>query len=388
MITEIRVPTLGVNEDRVDLVARLVEDGDHVDAGAMIASLESTKTTFDLDSERGGIIAWLAEEGQAIAVQELIAVVGDAPHEIEAYRREREQADEGVPTATRKARRLAEEHGVAVESVVAAVGRTVRTQDVIRYLADRTGLAPDAGAEVAGVRAVQLGRIAILNGSGGGLAVLEVARSAAIEVSCLIDDNIATTRDRIAGIPVVNLHEFRRSFRTKVEGVFVHLQKDRKQRVVGEIGMPSPTLVHAGALVSEDVAVGEGVLIKAGAVVDFGSILNDHAIIDNGVIVPHDCRIGAYAHLAPGCRLGGDVRVGRGAVVGVGATIAPEISIGDESIILPGAAVREDVAAGMIVDGFDRIVGRSKRVLPTADQERLSPLRSPASTAPAPRCTP
>lgn len=69
-------------------------------------------------------------------------------------------------------------------------------------------------------------------------------------------------------------------------------------------GWPLPTLVHPGALVAQDAALGPGTLVAAGAVVETGTVIGRGAIIDIGVLLDHDVRVGDFAHLRAGEILG------------------------------------------------------------------------------------
>ena len=56
------VPLLNPNETEARLVALHVKEGQRIKKGARIASLETTKSTFELEAERAGYLRGLAAQ--------------------------------------------------------------------------------------------------------------------------------------------------------------------------------------------------------------------------------------------------------------------------------------------------------------------------------------
>jgi len=109
-------------------------------------------------------------------------------------------------------------------------------------------------------------------------------------------------------------------------------------------GYRFPPLVHPGAVVGADCALGQGAQIMAGAVVQPGSAIASFAIVNTGACVDHDCVLGEGCHVAPGATIGGTVRVGRESLIGIGATVLQGVAIGDRVLIAGGAMVIDSVA--------------------------------------------
>ena len=87
MILEMKVPSPGESITEVEIAAWLVEDGDYVEKDQPIAEVDSDKATLELPAEESGIITLKAEEGDAVAVGEVVCLIdtsaakptGDAP---------------------------------------------------------------------------------------------------------------------------------------------------------------------------------------------------------------------------------------------------------------------------------------------------------------------
>src|ERR1017187_1377352 len=98
------------------------------------------------------------------------------------------------------------------------------------------------------------------------------------------------------------------------------------------LGYHFGTVVHAAAVISSDVSLGEGVQVMAGVVIQPGTTVGDNTILNTGVSVDHDCKIANHVHIAPGATLCGAICVGEGTLIGAGAVVIQGIEIGRQSL--------------------------------------------------------
>jgi len=75
MILEMKVPSPGESITEVEIATWLVEDGDYVEKDQAIAEVDSDKATLELPAEESGIITFKAEEGDAVAVGEVVCLI-------------------------------------------------------------------------------------------------------------------------------------------------------------------------------------------------------------------------------------------------------------------------------------------------------------------------
>ena len=75
MILEMKVPSPGESITEVEIAEWLVEDGDYVEKDQAIAEVDSDKATLELPAEASGIITLKAEEGDAVAVGEVVCLI-------------------------------------------------------------------------------------------------------------------------------------------------------------------------------------------------------------------------------------------------------------------------------------------------------------------------
>ena len=111
MILEMKVPSPGESITEVEIATWLVKDGDYVEKDQAIAEVDSDKATLELPAEASGIISLKAEEGDAVAVGQVVCLIdtaaakptGDAPAKTEAPKAEEKKTEEpktAAPAAT------------------------------------------------------------------------------------------------------------------------------------------------------------------------------------------------------------------------------------------------------------------------------------------------
>ena len=77
---EMKVPSPGESITEVEIAQWLVADGDYVEKDQAIAEVDSDKATLELPAEASGIISFKAEEGDAVAVGQVVCLIDtDAP---------------------------------------------------------------------------------------------------------------------------------------------------------------------------------------------------------------------------------------------------------------------------------------------------------------------
>ncbi|AXG73502.1 2-oxoglutarate dehydrogenase complex dihydrolipoyllysine-residue succinyltransferase [Flavobacterium arcticum] len=108
MILEMKVPSPGESITEVEIATWLVQDGDYVEKDQAIAEVDSDKATLELPAEAAGIITLKAEEGDAVAVGQVVCLIdtdaakpeGDAPAKEE--KKEEAPKAEAKPAASKQ----------------------------------------------------------------------------------------------------------------------------------------------------------------------------------------------------------------------------------------------------------------------------------------------
>src|SRR5690606_3212078 len=106
-ILEMKVPSPGESITEVEIATWLVKDGDYVEKDQAIAEVDSDKATLELPAEASGIITLIAEEGDAVAVSQVVCLIdtsaakpsGSAPATEEAPKAEEKKEEVKVAPA-------------------------------------------------------------------------------------------------------------------------------------------------------------------------------------------------------------------------------------------------------------------------------------------------
>ena len=101
MALEMKVPSPGESITEVEIAQWLVEDGDYVEKDQAIAEVDSDKATLELPAEASGIITLKAEEGDAVAVGDVVCLIDteaprpDGATQPETYKNPGDEKGEG-----------------------------------------------------------------------------------------------------------------------------------------------------------------------------------------------------------------------------------------------------------------------------------------------------
>ena len=133
-VLEMKVPSPGESITEVEIATWLVEDGDYVEKDQPIAEVDSDKATLELPAEESGIITLKAEEGDAVAVGEVVCLIdtsaskpegGSSDKKEEAPKEEKKTETKEAPkaetyatgTASPAAKKVLAEKGIEASSV-------------------------------------------------------------------------------------------------------------------------------------------------------------------------------------------------------------------------------------------------------------------------------
>ncbi len=75
MAAEIRIPKLGMSATEMTLVEWMYDDGDTVEKGEVIYTVETDKSTTEIEAQNSGVIRPTGEEGEIYKVGDLIGTI-------------------------------------------------------------------------------------------------------------------------------------------------------------------------------------------------------------------------------------------------------------------------------------------------------------------------
>lgn len=113
MILEMKVPSPGESITEVEIAEWLVSDGDYVEKDQAIAEVDSDKATLELPAEESGTITLKAEEGDAVAVGEVVCLIDTSATKPKGAPSEKAVEKEEAPKEEQKVSAKAPEKAVS-----------------------------------------------------------------------------------------------------------------------------------------------------------------------------------------------------------------------------------------------------------------------------------
>ncbi len=134
MITEIRIPQLGRNDEIVTLVEWFCKDQSRVKEGEVICSFETTKILYEIESPREGYLRIEKDSPQELPTQSIIGWIVDVLEEkqLKVIGNEPKTKVKEM-RATKKAQQLAESLGIKLEGIPCK--GIIKEKDVRHYIA-------------------------------------------------------------------------------------------------------------------------------------------------------------------------------------------------------------------------------------------------------------
>ena len=130
---EMKVPSPGESITEVEIAEWLVSDGDYVEKDQAIAEVDSDKATLELPAEASGIVTLKAEEGDAVAVGQVVCLIDTAA--------ERPEGQASTKPSTQKAEAPVPASAPTPKSTTTYATGT--PSPAAKKLMDEKGLSPD-----------------------------------------------------------------------------------------------------------------------------------------------------------------------------------------------------------------------------------------------------
>jgi sugar O-acyltransferase (sialic acid O-acetyltransferase NeuD family) len=346
--TPVIVPLLNPNETEARLVALHKKEGQEVKAGDLIATLETTKSTFELTAESNGYLRGLhSKAGEMLKAGETLCYLASSKD----WKPPKEKATKSPGTVvpdglriTQPALLLAQKEELDLTEL--PVGPIITEAQVRKALGKSKQESWAIPAE-----AIQPAAIIVYGGGGHGKAVLDLLRASGGYIVIGVVDDGRELGEFVLDAKVIGGEDALLAIReagcklamNAVGGIGAMSSRIQVGEKLQHAGFESPVIIHPSAIVEPSAKIGSGTQVFPHAYVGSEAVVGTHCIINSGAIVSHDCLLEDYANLAPGSILAGGVRVGMGTLIGMGVTINLGVRVGTKARIGNGATIKADV---------------------------------------------
>ena len=144
----------------------------------------------------------------------------------------------------------------------------------------------------------------------------------------------------------------------KIEDMVV--ENDRRNSAVPLLDLKNINArIEPGALIRDQVEIGDGAVIMMGAVINIGAVIGEGTMIDMGAVLGGRATVGKRCHIGAGTVLAGVVEpasatpviIEDDVMIGANAVVLEGVRVGARAVVAAGAVVTEDVPDGMVVAG-------------------------------------
>ena len=356
-------PMVNVNEDQMTLVEWHKQPKEFVNKDELLATFETTKSTYDFHASDSGFLIPLVEASNDVTVGQVIAALTDQPDEdiqpllsSEAQKAETQPVQQTTDNRwTRKAQILAQRNNLNSQDVENWVSASDRiTEEVVQSYIQQTSNAVNEKAKPGLSNSIE--RILILGGGNVACLVLDIlARVPQQTAVAILDDNPALLNSTVMGVPVLgNLDQakslFDQNFFDKA-ALAVGILPTRRElfEKLTNLGIPFANIIDPSAIIGVNATLGTGNMIMAFCRLGPESHIGDNNLLSAYVNIEHHNRMGSHCTFGPGVAMSGGVTIGSSVRFGTGIFIEPRLTIGKNAMIASGVTLTADVPDGTVV---------------------------------------
>lgn len=360
--TLISIPLVNPNETEARIVSLEIQEGQFVEQGDLLCTLETTKSTAEIIAEADGFIISLqfstGDIAHAGAQLCFLASSEDwTPDEIQIKPGSDLGGDQALkegpdlPSGLRiskPALKLVQLNKIDLSKL--PVGPLV-TESMVRDLVSNSAQFDVQESDFDPTA------IIVYGGGGHGKSVIDLIRTLrTFRIHGVVDDGLERDQS-VMGEPVLggsdvlsDLHEkgIRQAINA-VGGIGDITSRIKIFHLLAEQRFVCPAVIHPSAVVEPGANISSGVQIFPHVYIGSDVQLGFGVIVNTGAVVSHDCTVDSYANVSPGAILAGGVRIGKGSLVGMGVTVNLGVTLGDNARIGNSATVKEDVPENGIV---------------------------------------
>ena len=163
------------------------------------------------------------------------------------------------------------------------------------------------------------------------------------------------------------------------------VENDRRNSGVPLLDLKDiPARIEPGAIIREQVTIGENAVIMMGAILNIGAVVGRRTMIDMGAVLGGRATVGDDCHIGAGAVLAGVVEpasatpviVEDGVLVGANAVVIEGVRIGAGAVVAAGAVVTEDVPPNAVVAGTPARIIKMKDEKTTGKTALVDALRN------------
>ncbi len=358
----IKIPLLNANDDSAELVKWMCDDRAYVEAGDIVAVIESTKATFDVEAPISGYCAHMVQKGSRVAIHAVFAVMlEDAsldPQDLLTH-----TTPVSDPTTervwTKKAEITAKKLGVDLVALAGKLARPITEADVVACVS-AAAKPLHAISDLADDRYVSRRRERVLliggGGGGGALTLDAIFRTTHQRAVGILDNNPELSGKNMFGVPILGPNAMVKELWDQhffdAAIIVVTAQIDQRKELfenLVSLKIPTTNVIDPSVEIRANVQMGTGNLIMANGFIAACVALGDNNFMASHVCIEHHSTVGSHCTFGPRTATSGAVVIGNEVKFGMGVLVEPYLQIGDGSLIPSGCVLTQSVPSNSVV---------------------------------------
>lgn len=335
------------NDDVGTLVRWLRAPGQRVEQGDLVAEIETSKVSAEIEAPGTGFLVPLVDAGAKVAVGAAVAWISPEYNEaVQAQARATaappSQAERLI---SRDAERLLAQAGLTVADVPGAAPITSGVVEALLSAREVHAASLD--------RATQMmpppNGVLLFGAAHQGLVVLDCLREEGkYQPICFVDERPKVPD--LYGLPVFGVEAIEILARRGVRYAHVTIGSPKPKLRVAErlksAGFEMVRAIHPHAFVSPSATLGEGVYIGPGVVIGPRAVIGNYTQVNNNATLPHDVIVGDAVRISDGANVAGGVRIGDRSLLGLGVTVNTDCHVGADATVMSGVSLFDSLPDG------------------------------------------
>jgi len=355
---EYKLKTIDVNDSKAVVVKIYKNNNDFVNKGDIVCTMETTKVTFDIESEVNGYILFLVNEGQKVFYGQTLFVVKDYENEEVLF--EKINPQKSKLNITQKAQTYIDKNNMDLKELISQIGykNIITLEDVINVEKknNTTSVVDDNGNSR--ITMNHRKRIVILGASDAAEVVADILLdNREYEIIGFVDDNPQADY-KFYGISVIysNVRKFAYEYdRSLFDAVIISFggsNLENKKSVYNlyvEQNIPFINAIDRTAKIGRNVSIGKGNVIGAFAYIGTSTVIHDNNWIASSVNIDHHNCLGSHNLIGPNMSSPGEVTIGDLNKIGANASLSNYVTVGNNNQIMNNKCIVRNVGDNEII---------------------------------------
>lgn len=357
MTFQLQAPMVNVNEDEIELVEWHKEKDQYIKKGELLATFESTKSTYEFSAPATGYLTPLMESGNTVIVGQLIGYLSDvvgAPMDEIIPDTAKDASMPVAVTWTRKAKMLAERNNLDIATIENNVNENKITEQTILNYLDQQESHPQTHSPSTKINGIE--RVLILGGGNVAALVIDILTRVAYQTPVgILDDNTSLHGSSVLGIPILGgfdmVHSLFKDSFFDAAALAVGILPARKNifEKLSAQEIPFTNIIDPTAIIGVNSSMGTGNMLMAFCRLGPEAVIGDNNFLSAYVNIEHHNHMGSHCTFGPSVYMSGGVHIGSTVRFGTGIAIEPRLSIGDNAVIASGVTITTNIPRNTVV---------------------------------------